>query len=70
MIIGRDFREVYTSILFLSGYDVPSLSRDLDWIGLMTYDFHGSWDSTTGHNSPLYKFPGETGDTTVSQIRN
>ena len=23
------------------GYDVPSLARDLDWIAVMTYDYHG-----------------------------
>lgn len=28
--------------------------RILDYINLMTYDFHGSWDGRTGQNSPLY----------------
>jgi len=29
----------------------------LDWISLMTYDYHGSWEANggkTGHNAPLY----------------
>src|SRR5690554_1056789 len=26
----------------------------VEWIGVMTYDFHGSWTSHAGHNSPLY----------------
>lgn len=26
----------------------------VDWFGVMTYDFHGSWTSHAGHNSPLY----------------
>lgn len=37
-----------------AGYDVPKLSESLDWFNVMTYDFHGSWDGKTGHNSPLY----------------
>jgi len=40
-----------------SAYDVPSLSRDLDWIGVMSYDYHGHWDKKTGHVAPLYHHP-------------
>lgn len=35
-------------------YDVPTLSRYLDWIAVMTYDYHGQWDKKTGHVAPLY----------------
>jgi chitinase len=35
-------------------YDVPMLSSILSEINIMTYDFHGTWDPTTGVNSPLY----------------
>jgi chitinase len=27
---------------------------NFDYIGCMTYDFHGSWSDHSGHNSPLY----------------
>ncbi|GIY59439.1 chitotriosidase-1 [Caerostris darwini] len=40
-------------------YDVPSVSRYLDFINLMAYDFHGGWDPVTGHNSPMYARPNE-----------
>ncbi|OXA59868.1 putative chitinase 3 [Folsomia candida] len=36
------------------GYDVPTVARYLDWIAVMTYDFHGQWDKKTGHVAPLY----------------
>ncbi|ENN79266.1 hypothetical protein YQE_04301, partial [Dendroctonus ponderosae] len=35
-------------------YDVPVLSQYLDFINLMLYDFHGSWDTEAYHNAPLY----------------
>lgn len=43
------------------GYEIPQLSQSLDYIQVMTYDLHGSWDGYTGENSPLYKSPIETG---------
>ncbi|KAJ8682783.1 hypothetical protein QAD02_018575 [Eretmocerus hayati] len=36
------------------GYDVPALAKYLDWIAVMTYDYHGQWDKKTGHVAPLY----------------
>ena len=39
------------------GYDVPSIARDLDWIAVMSYDYHGHWDKATGHVSPFYDYP-------------
>ncbi|PVD37547.1 hypothetical protein C0Q70_00141 [Pomacea canaliculata] len=44
-----------------SAYDVPAIAKALDFINLMTYDFHGSWESNAGHNSPLYPRGGESG---------
>ncbi|XP_028925098.1 chitotriosidase-1-like [Ornithorhynchus anatinus] len=44
-----------------NGYEVDKISKYLDFICLMSYDFHGTWDSATGHNSPLYKRKEESG---------
>ncbi|CAO1327076.1 unnamed protein product [Diamesa hyperborea] len=34
-------------------YDIPRVQAQVDFINLMTYDLHGSWESFTGHNAPL-----------------
>lgn len=36
--------------------------RYLDYIHVMTYDFYGPWEGYTGENSPLYKYPTDTGN--------
>lgn len=36
------------------GYNVPAMSKYLDIINIMTYDYYGSWSNTTGQNSPLF----------------
>ncbi|KAH7703117.1 Protein CHT-1 [Aphelenchoides avenae] len=41
-------------------YNIPELAKYLDFVNVMTYDFHGSWDSATGHNAPLYSAAGDT----------
>ena len=38
-----------------NGYDIPTLSMYLDYINLMTYDMHGSWETMADHHAPLYE---------------
>ncbi|XP_010290274.1 PREDICTED: acidic mammalian chitinase [Phaethon lepturus] len=45
-----------------AGYQIPELGKYLDYFHVMTYDFHASWDGSTGENSPLYEGPADTGD--------
>ncbi len=33
--------------------EVKKIAATLNWINLMTYDYHGTWDMTTNFNSPL-----------------
>jgi len=39
------------------GYDIPAISQYLDWINVMTYDYHGQWDKKTGHVAPFLEHP-------------
>ncbi|XP_049540566.1 probable chitinase 2 [Anopheles darlingi] len=34
-------------------YDIPALSKYLDFLHIMCYDYHGSWDGKIGPNAPL-----------------
>ncbi|KDR16263.1 probable chitinase 10 isoform X3 [Zootermopsis nevadensis] len=43
-----------------AGYDVPEISKYLDFINVMTYDFHGQWERQVGHNSPIYPLESAT----------
>ncbi|XP_055979495.1 oviduct-specific glycoprotein [Sorex fumeus] len=40
-----------------TSYEVPQLGGLLDFINILSYDFHGSWEKFTGHNSPLFSLP-------------
>jgi chitinase len=38
----------------IENIDMIGIATHVDWINIMSYDFHGGWDSTTGHNAALY----------------
>jgi len=44
------------------GYEIAEIAKELDFINVMTYDFHGTWERVTGHNSPLFRGSEDKGD--------
>lgn len=40
-------------------YDFRTLGENLDFMSVMTYDYHGAWEKKTGHVSPLYQRAGD-----------
>ncbi|CAN9512140.1 unnamed protein product [Ophioblennius macclurei] len=45
-----------------AGYEIAEIAKHLNFINVMTYDFHGAWERSTGHNSPLYRGSQDKGD--------
>lgn len=39
--------------------EIDKVKDYLDWINIMTYDYHGSWETVSGHNAPLYADPSD-----------
>ncbi len=39
--------------------DYQEVVGSFDFIGIMTYDYHGVWSDHSGHNSPLYSCAGD-----------
>jgi len=40
-------------------YNFNEDQKYLDWFNVMTYDFHGSWDSLTGHHTNILSSPND-----------
>lgn len=40
-----------------AAYDIPAVSQYLDFINVMAYDYHGSWENVTGCNTPMNPRP-------------
>lgn len=45
--------------VIVKAYDIAALSESVDFMTVMTYDYHGAWEKQTGHISPLRSRPNE-----------
>lgn len=43
-----------------------ALAPHVNFVNVMTYDFHGSWSGHSGHNAPLFRVLADTEDGTVT----
>ncbi|CAF1146302.1 unnamed protein product [Rotaria sordida] len=54
--------------IVVNGYEIEKITRVLDFLNVMTYDFHGAWQNYTGLNAPLYRrFDELDADTMLNQ---
>ena len=37
-----------------AGYKMAELAHTVDFVNVMAYDYHGPWETFTGHNAPMY----------------
>jgi chitinase len=51
------------------GLDADELKKDVDFLNVMTYDFHGPWSPHAGHHAPLRAAPGDE-DGAVASVEN
>ncbi len=42
---------------YVKNTELDQVQAQLDWINIMTYDFHGGWENVSGNNAPLYFDP-------------
>lgn len=42
------------NISFTKNTQIKKIMKYVDFINIMAYDYHGSWESITNHNAPLY----------------
>ncbi|MCD9022954.1 glycosyl hydrolase family 18 protein [Cohnella silvisoli] len=44
---------------YVTNTEIDQVADIVDWINLMTYDYHGDWEDVSNHNAPLYADPND-----------
>nr|ANC95002.1 putative chitinase 3 [Lygus hesperus] len=47
------------TLLIESGYDLPNLAKYVEFMNVLSYDYHFAYDPVVYHHSPLYPLPDE-----------
>ncbi|XP_034733549.1 acidic mammalian chitinase-like [Etheostoma cragini] len=47
-----------------ASYEIAQIATQLDFINVLTFDFHGPWETVTGHHSPLFRGSKDIGNKT------
>ncbi|XP_034978000.1 chitinase-3-like protein 1 [Zootoca vivipara] len=50
------------------GYDIQTISQSVDFINFLSFDFHGAWETFTGHLSPLQKSRADSGSASYYNV--
>lgn len=45
---------------YVNNTEIGKISQIVDWINLMTYDYHGDWEKASNHQAPLFADPEES----------
>lgn len=45
------------NVSFAKNVEMKKIMKYVDFINIMTYDYHGGWENVTNHNAPLYANP-------------
>lgn len=53
------------NVSFTRNTEIAEMMKSIDFMNIMTYDYHGAWDGRTGHNAPLYASDGLSVSDTV-----
>lgn len=58
------------NVSFARNTGLVEMMKYLDFMNIMTYDYHGAWESRTGYNAPLYASDGLSVSDTVDAYLN
>lgn len=50
----------------IANHDLSGMAKNVDFFNLMAYDFHGGWETTTGHQAPMFDTIGGNYDITTA----
>ncbi|MGL5617236.1 MAG: glycosyl hydrolase family 18 protein [Sarcina sp.] len=73
---AANMKEKWITVCVPAGYDkmqfqqLDKIHQYVNLMNVMTYDFHGSWDNSTGHLAPLTSNPNDNSSTTPIDIKN